>query len=812
VTASEPNDAVHGEVVHGKLGRPPFKSAHKKYSQSTDTDLTTGHCMTCDSMVRWPKDLKAFRCTICLMINDLKPVATSCFESGPGNGPPSHVDDLAASPAFEKGDQPLAKQCQRTLIVYDADAILSLSKAQSIIEDCVVSYLRPCLDQITAAGEICGSNSLRRSAGEPPPETGNSSISGTQSQVLSEVTRSAPTADTPKHVLSSFARGEYEPSLTAESDGGRIAHTMDVRANVRRTGHEQRSGSPTDLPRTLTLHSPPRGLVAPEGVEERPCELKVQRADSVFKPLEDYIANSFGSFACINTAFSIPRPPTSVRSVSQGSPIAMNARVTDRMSNSELPSISGVDAKTLLLGDFAENGSWWTGGRPQRNHSQRVDHGRSSSRSLKMPAIDWVELDGFYQIVVQAGSSWRSTLERLLKDQTERRLLFTSTSRYVQHQLREIASDLAEARLHVQRALLKATEAILKRPGRPLKSPKDCRFLLILLANPLLHKSSLKGQRLFDAKGPGPGQHSTIIKRIVGLLANLPNECHYYLVAWFSRFPESQFRGLVDLIGGFATYRLTRQHGRKRSSSQDRTTELIPSLPGLRISNSAQLHAALGVAGPSKNSDGKNRTVVYSADWQLKAAARVMSLLFSANINCGTRRARFADLEASHNLGNAARQRAHTRSQLLPTSYFYNTLLDYSDIIADFEAWESRRGQFTFCQYPFFYSIWAKIHILEYDARRQMEVKAREAFFHTIMGRKAISQYLVLKIRRHCLVEDSLRGISENVSSGQEDIKKSLKIEFLGEEGVDAGGLRKEWFLLLVREVFDPHHGVFRQT
>lgn len=105
MTASEPNDAVHGEVVHGKPGRPPFKGAHKKYSQPTDTDLTTGHCMTCDSMVRWPKDLKAFRCTICLMINDLKPVVTSCFESGPGNGPPSQ------SPAFEKGDQPLAKQC-----------------------------------------------------------------------------------------------------------------------------------------------------------------------------------------------------------------------------------------------------------------------------------------------------------------------------------------------------------------------------------------------------------------------------------------------------------------------------------------------------------------------------------------------------------------------------------------------------------------------------------------------------------------------------------------------------------------------------
>jgi E3 ubiquitin-protein ligase HECTD2 len=41
------------------------------------------------------------------------------------------------------------------------------------------------------------------------------------------------------------------------------------------------------------------------------------------------------------------------------------------------------------------------------------------------------------------------------------------------------------------------------------------------------------------------------------------------------------------------------------------------------------------------------------------------------------------------------------------------------------------------------------------------------------------------------------------------DLKKLLRIEFVGEEGVDAGGLRKEWFLLLVRSLFDPQYGMF---
>ena len=54
-----------------------------------------------------------------------------------------------------------------------------------------------------------------------------------------------------------------------------------------------------------------------------------------------------------------------------------------------------------------------------------------------------------------------------------------------------------------------------------------------------------------------------------------------------------------------------------------------------------------------------------------------------------------------------------------------------------------------------------------------------------------------------------LRRISEVVGSRQGDIKKGLKIDFIGEEGVDAGGLRKEWFLLLIREVFDEAHGKY---
>lgn len=52
----------------------PQKQERTVKPKVPEKDLTTGKCMTCDSMVRWPKNLSVFRCTVCLTINDLKPI------------------------------------------------------------------------------------------------------------------------------------------------------------------------------------------------------------------------------------------------------------------------------------------------------------------------------------------------------------------------------------------------------------------------------------------------------------------------------------------------------------------------------------------------------------------------------------------------------------------------------------------------------------------------------------------------------------------------------------------------------------------
>ncbi len=69
----------------------------KSKQKVPDKDLMTGKCMTCDSMVRWPKELKVFRCTVCLTINDLKPIA---LEARRGDG---HRAPVAASAGTHPG-------------------------------------------------------------------------------------------------------------------------------------------------------------------------------------------------------------------------------------------------------------------------------------------------------------------------------------------------------------------------------------------------------------------------------------------------------------------------------------------------------------------------------------------------------------------------------------------------------------------------------------------------------------------------------------------------------------------------------------
>lgn len=92
-----------------------------------------------------------------------------------------------------------------------------------------------------------------------------------------------------------------------------------------------------------------------------------------------------------------------------------------------------------------------------------------------------------------------------------------------------------------------------------------------------------------------------------------------------------------------------------------------------------------------------------------------------------------------------------------------------------------------------------------------MQSAARQAVLEAMFSPArmvSINQFLVLNVTRDHIVEDTLRELS---SVNPNDLKKPLKIKFCGEEAEDAGGVTKEFFMLLLREILDPKYGMFKE-
>lgn len=67
-----------GDLISSAMTNPNMNTISGVFpngekSKINDKELVSGRCKTCDSAVRWPDHLNVFRCTICLMVNDLRP-------------------------------------------------------------------------------------------------------------------------------------------------------------------------------------------------------------------------------------------------------------------------------------------------------------------------------------------------------------------------------------------------------------------------------------------------------------------------------------------------------------------------------------------------------------------------------------------------------------------------------------------------------------------------------------------------------------------------------------------------------------------
>ncbi|KAK7870299.1 hypothetical protein R5R35_011808 [Gryllus longicercus] len=149
------------------------------------------------------------------------------------------------------------------------------------------------------------------------------------------------------------------------------------------------------------------------------------------------------------------------------------------------------------------------------------------------------------------------------------------------------------------------------------------------------------------------------------------------------------------------------------------------------------------------------------------------------------------------------------RKPLLPFSEFYNEpLSDAVEMDKDFAYYKSDMRSFSFMNYAFILTPATKTLGLYYDNRIRMYSERRISIFHTVVG-QPMNPYLRLKVRRDHIIDDALVELEMVAMENPKDLKKQLVVEFEGEQGIDEGGVSKEFFQLVVEEIFNPDYGMF---
>uniref|UniRef100_A0A672ZL16 E3 ubiquitin-protein ligase n=1 Tax=Sphaeramia orbicularis TaxID=375764 RepID=A0A672ZL16_9TELE len=86
------------------------------------------------------------------------------------------------------------------------------------------------------------------------------------------------------------------------------------------------------------------------------------------------------------------------------------------------------------------------------------------------------------------------------------------------------------------------------------------------------------------------------------------------------------------------------------------------------------------------------------------------------------------------------------------------------------------------------------------------DFKAKVQYFRFWCQQLSMSQHIKITVNRKTLFEDSFQQI---MSFNAQDLRRRLWIIFPGEEGLDYGGVARQWFFLLSHEVLNPMYCLF---
>lgn len=144
---------------------------------------------------------------------------------------------------------------------------------------------------------------------------------------------------------------------------------------------------------------------------------------------------------------------------------------------------------------------------------------------------------------------------------------------------------------------------------------------------------------------------------------------------------------------------------------------------------------------------------------------------------------------------------------------FYNDAVNKEmDTREQFKLWwrgledPDQAPMFSFIRFPWILDSAFKSELLHIESALQQHFSQRRSIQDMReMSYMGFIPYLILEVRREHLIEDTLVQLVH----GDNSLQKPLKVHFADEEGVDGGGVQKEFFQLIVRELFDPKFSMF---
>lgn len=316
------------------------------------------------------------------------------------------------------------------------------------------------------------------------------------------------------------------------------------------------------------------------------------------------------------------------------------------------------------------------------------------------------------------------------------------------------------------------------------KSASRLRALLVMLSHPGLAEPSSEALEALQR-----------VLEVVGQV-HADKDARELLAQWIARFPLEFLEQLVGQAQQFMTLSLLEAQAEVTGQSPyEQALEM-----GKRNGLSRHVRNALRLLNICWTANEKRRE--YSEDWRTRRRAQQLREVGQLVEDEGLRM-----LLVGHFHNDAVNECEGILKHDLKEVLEMQSRGQYFSVME-----EGRRIDFGIVEFPFVLTPVSKVRLLHIESLVLQREEVRHAMQVAMMmsdGRAVLNPFLVLKVRRTAVVQDALQQLA---SCGARSYKKPLKIVFDGEEGVDEGGVQKEFFQLLVEELYQEDFGMFERV